>query len=233
MFLALIVILLIALVLFVRRQYTYWEHVGIPSVPANFPFGNLQSIAKKERSFGTAIYDIYKQTTEPFLGIYLFFRPAILVNDAELVKNMLTRDFQYFHDRGVYCDRKNDPMSANLFSLPGEDWKNLRTKLTPVFTSGKLKGMFPIINSVGLELMKHMKPHAEKSETIEIRDLAGRYVVDCLASVAFGQEGISTLDNPEHEFRTNGTKLNNDKSILNVIRGASTFICPRLENKKN
>lgn len=227
MLLALIAIALICVVLFVRKQYSYWESAGIPSLKAQIPFGNLQSVANKQRSFGTAIYDIYQQTKEPFLGIYLFFRPAILVRDAELVKNILLRDFQHFHDRGVYCDPKNDPMSAHLFALPGEAWKSLRTKLTPAFTSGKLKGMFPMLHAVGKELVSYMKPIAEKEEAIDIRDLAGRYVIDCLASVAFGQEGISTLSNPDHEFRTSATKLNDNSKLINVIRGAGLFICPR------
>lgn len=226
MLLELVVILLIAAFLFVKRQYSYWETVGIPNLKATIPFGNLKSVANKERSFGTAIYDLYKQTEEPFIGIYLFFRPAVLVKDAELVKNILTRDFQYFHDRGTYSDPKNDPMSANLFSLPGEAWKSLRTNLTPAFTSGKLKGMFPMIQIVGDELVKLLKPLAETSETIEIKDITGRFVIDCLASIAFGQEGISSIKDPNHEFRTTGARLNSDKSFLSIIRGTATFLCP-------
>lgn len=227
MLLALIAILLVVALLFVKRQYSYWETVGVPSLKPTIPFGNLKSIVNKERSFGTAIYDLYTQTKEPFVGIYLFFRPALLVRDEELVKNILTRDFQHFHDRGTYCDQKNDPMSANLFSLPGEAWKSLRTSLTPAFTSGKLKGMFPMIHTVGDELVKHMKPLAEKNESIEIGDFTGRYVIDCLASIAFGQDGISSIKEPNHTFRTTGARLRDDKSVVNIIRGACTFLCPR------
>jgi cytochrome P450 family 6 len=230
MFLAIVIVLLITIYFFVKKQYSYWENIGIPHLKPKIPFGNLHSIVKNERSFGTAIYDIYKETKEPFLGIYLFFKPAILVRDAELVKNILTRDFQHFHDRGVYCEPKSDPMSGNLFALPGEAWKSLRTRLTPAFTSGKLKGMFPIIQNVSDELVKLLKPMAAAEKTIDIRDLAGRYVIDCLASVAFGQEGVSTLQDPDHEFIATGKKLTNDKSFLSVIRGAATFVCPRYVN---
>ena len=227
MILTLIVILLVVVIFLIRRQYSYWENVGIPSIKPKIPFGNIQSVVNKERSFGTAIYDLYKQTTEPFVGIYLFFRPAILIRDKELVKNILTRDFQHFHDRGVYCEPESDPMSANLFALPGEAWKTLRTSLTPVFTSGKLKGMFPQINTVGDELVKLLTPLAEKNEVIDLRDLSGRYVVDCLASIAFGQEGISTIQNPNHEFRTTGAQMNKSSKIVPIVRTACVFLCPR------
>ena len=226
MILALLLVLMVCAFFFVKKQYSHWESVGIPNLKPMIPFGNLKSVVKNQRSFGTAIYDIYKQTKEPFLGIYLFFRPAILVRDAELVKNILTRDFQHFHDRGVYCEPKSDPMSGNLFALPGEAWKSLRKSLTPAFTSGKLKSMYATIQTVGDELVKIMKPMADKNEAIDIRDLAGRYVLDCLASIAFGQEDVSSLENPDHEFRTTGRKLTDNSKFLSVIRGAASFVCP-------
>ncbi|XP_070496893.1 cytochrome P450 6d3-like [Chironomus tepperi] len=221
-------ILIVLLISFVKRQYTYWDSYDIPHLRAKFPFGNLESIVKKQRSFGTAIYDIYRNSKDQILGIYLFFKPAILIRDPVLIKNVLTTDFEHFHDRGVYVDTKRDVMSGNLFSLEGKEWKSLRTRLTPAFTSGKLKGMFENIKSIGSNLVDFMQSHAEEQAEIEIRDIATRYVADCLALIAFGQEGISCIDNPDHEFRTNARELNSNKSIFDVIRRSSIFICPGL-----
>lgn len=131
MIFTLLLILFVIVYILVKKQYSYWERHGIPSATPTIPFGNLHALVKKQRSFGHVIYDLYRNTSEPFIGIYLFFRPALLIRDSELVKNVLLNDFQYFHDRGVYCEPETDPMSATLFSLPGDDWKNLRTKLTP------------------------------------------------------------------------------------------------------
>lgn len=227
MIIALMLILLVLIYVLVKKQYSYWERNGISSVKPTIPFGNLQSIVKKEKSFGTAIYDIYKNTSEPFIGIYLFFRPAILVRDSELVKNVLLNEFHHFHDRGVYCEPETDPMSATLFSLPGEKWKNLRKKLTPVFTSGKLKGMFSYIHNIGSELVKVIEQLAEKQEAIEIRLIAARYVADCLASIAFGLEGVSTLNDSNHEFLMNAKKLNDNSKMFNVLRRSAVFLCPK------
>ena len=126
MWLLLTIVFVTFLYMIIKHYYSYWEREGFPHIKAVILWGNLRAVAKKERSFGTAIYDLYNQTKEPFVGIYLFFRPALLVRDADLIKNILVNDFQHFHDRGVYCDQKNDPMSANLFSLPGQEWKDLR-----------------------------------------------------------------------------------------------------------
>jgi cytochrome P450 family 6 len=157
----------------------------------------------------------------------LFFRPAILINDPVLIKNVLTTNFSHFYSRGVYIEPKNDPMSVNLFSLEGDDWKSLRTRLAGAFTSGKLKGMFDNIIEIGDHLIKYLQPFAVENKAIEIREMSSRYVADCLASIAFGQEGISCIENPNHEFKLNAKKLNQGKNYLNILRRASVFICPR------
>jgi cytochrome P450 family 6 len=223
-----ILVVLGCLYFFIRRQYLYWDDSGIAHTKATFPFGNLKPVVKRERSFGLAIFDLYNSSKAQFLGIYLFFRPAILVRDAALVKTMLTTDFSHFHDRGVYHNPKHDPMSGNLFSLEGEEWKSLRSKLTPAFTSGKLKGMLDHVTSVSNNLVRFLQPYSEREETIDIRDMATRYVADCLASIAFGQDGISSIDNPNHEFRMNARRLNEASGMVEIIRRAAIFVCPSI-----
>lgn len=62
----------------------------------------------------------------------------LLIKDTNLVRNVLIRDFHHFADRGIYYDEKNDPLSAHLFALDKEKWKNLRQKISPAFTPGTL-----------------------------------------------------------------------------------------------
>ncbi|KAL7043618.1 hypothetical protein ACKWTF_001596 [Chironomus riparius] len=226
--LILLTVLIVFLVSFVTKQYTYWNQFDIPHLKAKFPFGNLELVTKQQRSFGTAIYDIYNGSKERILGFYMFFKPALLIRDPVLIKSVLATDFANFHDRGIYVDANRDPMSANLFSLEGEEWKNLRTRLTPAFTSGKLKGMFENIKGIGNNLINFMESKANEQAIIEIRDISIRYVTDCLAMIAFGQEGISSIDNPEHEFLVNAKRYNEDKNLLDMVRRISIFICPGL-----
>ncbi|XP_070497146.1 cytochrome P450 6d3-like [Chironomus tepperi] len=222
----LLAVLISFIIYYVRKQYTYWNQFDIPHLAAEFPFGNLTSVAKKQRSFGTAIFDIYNNSKDDILGFYMFFKPALLIRDPVLIKNVLATDFEYFRDRGIYVDTKRDPMSANLFALEGDEWKSLRTSLTPAFTSGKLKGVFENVKGIGSHLVEFMKSKAEEQAEIDIRDLSMRYVTDCLAMTVFGQDGISSIDDPDHEFLKNAKRYNTDKNMINVIRRISSMVCP-------
>ncbi len=84
---------------------------------------------------------------------------------------ILVSDFNNFHDRAVPVDEINDPLSGNLFFLPGQKWRDLRAKFTPTFTSGKSKSMFPIIQECVDTLNTYLKKNIhEGSDTFEAKN---------------------------------------------------------------
>ena len=108
--------------------------------------------------------------------MYAFVKPSLVLAEPELIKFVLTKDFTSFHDRGLYCNDRIDPLSGHLFLLGGKKWRNLRVKLTPTFTSGKMKQMFGTVVDCGEKLSQFLKPKADKREVIEIKDLFARYI---------------------------------------------------------
>lgn len=60
-----------------------------------------------------------------FLGVYLGFDPALVINDPELIKQIMIQDFEHFVDRGIYKSEKQ-PITVNIFSQNGIDWRNIR-----------------------------------------------------------------------------------------------------------
>jgi cytochrome P450 family 6 len=62
--------------------------------------------------------------------------------DPELVEEVLMKNFSHFTDRGLDFDVKKSSIDNNLFTMKGEHWRDMRYKLSPAFTSAKLKNMF-------------------------------------------------------------------------------------------
>lgn len=156
--------------------FSYWKRRGFPYEKPTFLWGNLSDVMSRKVSFGIHMFELYKRSTAPLVqGIYFFYRPALLVTNAELAMRMLTQDFGNFHDRGNFHNPVTDPMSSHLFNMPGNEWKNLRAKLTPTFTTGKLKSMMSTILVEGEVLRKYLEPKAALGEIVKMKDLLDRY----------------------------------------------------------
>lgn len=191
---------------YVKWWYQYWNRIGVKSIKPTFPFGNLGEAAGQKTSFGDLVTKLYNQTNEPLIGIFSGFKPTLLVRDPELVRAIFIKDFQNFIDRGFLVDEEIDPLSGNLFSLEGDKWRNLRGKLTPTFTSGKLKAMFSTLLDCGGPLIEYVNNVAANGDQIEIRELLAQYTTNVIASVAFGIE-INCVGNPDQDFRKFGRKV--------------------------
>uniref|UniRef100_T1PEG5 Cytochrome P450 n=1 Tax=Musca domestica TaxID=7370 RepID=T1PEG5_MUSDO len=137
----------------------------------------------------------------------MFVRRASLIIDLDLIKNILIKDFANFHDRGVFNNVEDDPLTGHLVALEGEQWRAMRTKLSPVFTSARMKYMFSTVVRVGENLHRVMGDMlSEKSDQIlEIKDLCARFTTDVIGNVAFGLE-CNSLQEPQAEFRVKGDK---------------------------
>jgi cytochrome P450 family 6 len=178
---------LVAVIFLVRWRYNYWRNLNVPFVAPTFPFGNIKGMGKKYSQFELLqeIYQKFKKSSSPIVGVYYYLSPVIIVKDMELVKNIFTRDSAHFIDRGSYYNEKDNPISAHIFNLDNPKWKTLRTKLTPTFTSGKIKMMFYTVYDVAERFIKKLGSEVETAVdgVIEVKEFAGRFTTDVIGMV--------------------------------------------------
>lgn len=188
-------------------SFSYWKRRNIPYLEPSFPFGHLSDLVWRKVGMGEKIQRIYEQSSGvPLLGIFAVTRPILVVNDLELVRNILIKDFAHFTDHGVDIDEAHDPLSGQLFSLRGEKWQRLRAAISPVFTSGKLKASFESLLNSAKSLQTFMVAAGARRDVVEVRDIAAAYSTDIIASLAFGLD-INSLDDPDNHFRSLGKKV--------------------------
>lgn len=202
-----VVMVALAVYLFLDKKHSYWANRGVPFVKPEFFYGNVKKMSRTIQ-VGKMFQQFYNELKgrSPFGGIYMFTTPVAVVMDLELLKCIFVKDFQYFHDRGTFYSEKADPLTAHMFNLEGNKWKMLRNKLSPTFTSGKMKMMFPTIVSAGKQFHDFMDEKVKQESEFELKDLLARFTTDVIGMCAFGIE-CNSIKNPDAQFRVMGRKL--------------------------
>ncbi|CAG9859151.1 unnamed protein product [Phyllotreta striolata] len=211
MLLLTIVLLTLPTILYLIIQWnkSYWKRRGLDYIEPLVFYGNTKKVFKRQEPFAQAFanfYKYFKGRGQRHGGIFLGPKPTYVPVDVEIVKNILQKDFGHFVNRGIHVDEEIDPLSAHLFNLEGEKWKNLRTKLTPTFTSGKMKMMFSTMRACTTGLSGILDEHTKSHEPVNIKDVFARFTTDIIGSVAFGID-CNSLKDPDSDFRRFGKKM--------------------------
>lgn len=106
---------------YLKNKLEYFSKLKIPHDRPSLLLGNLDGIGTKLHMSQNIrlLYEKYK-IEHKICGFYLLHIPQLVILDLDLVKNILTKDFRFFANRGIYYDEKNDPLSANLFTIEGK-----------------------------------------------------------------------------------------------------------------
>lgn len=225
-----VVILLYYTYRFSTKQYDYWKKLGIKhSRPLPF-FGNaLETILGIKH--GAFIYQemYYKFQGEKYFGIFMLRSPTLLIRDPSLINRVMTKDFSHFYNRGIGFDEKLDPLNANLVNLSGQRWKNLRYKLTPVFSSSKIKTMYNQLEECADEMERFFSNSIKENNLLEMRECMAKYSTDVIGSCAFGLQ-FNTLKDPDSEFRKRGKEVFTPtfKRLMKLLLGTIHPAIPRM-----
>lgn len=102
-------------------------------------------------------YHFRNYTKEKYIGMFQFGTPTVMLLEPQIIKQFLIKDFQHFTDRGFTYDDSKEPLTANLVNLEGTKWRILRQKLTPAFTSGKIKNMMNLLHECSEQLLVYLQ----------------------------------------------------------------------------
>lgn len=227
--LAFICLITSALYYYLTSTFSFWKKKGVHYIKPEIFYGNMKDIItfkKNQPQKFSEFYHYFKKLGLRYGGIFQLRQPVLLVCSPELVKNMLIKDFPSFHDRGFVNDANFDPLSANLVFLEGQKWKFIRSKLTPTFSTGKLKNMVSIVQEAADNLDTVLKKASSNSEILEMREVLAQYATDVIGSCAFGLQ-FNTLRDGGSQFREMGKKAvypDEFEKILQIVRNSYPWI---------
>lgn len=223
-----IVLSLAAAYLYGKWIYRYWSTRNIPCLKPTFLVGNMENPLARTRSPGEHFanyYTYYKGKGYKFVGFYTFISPVLVWLDLDHIRNVLSKDFNHFTDRGLLTHHTTDPLSGHLFNLEGQGWRRMRIKLTPTFTSGKMKMMFQTLVDCGDNLLQKIEIFADDTTPIDIKEMLGCYTTDIIGSCAFGID-CNSFNEEASLFRFYGRKIFDMRPtrLLSII---ATIILPK------
>lgn len=227
----LFVVFIIGVYHYIKYKQSYWTKRGVEHPKPHLLYGNMQKMIMGKENFIIEMSEVCQQIKGRFGGMFFATSPALLIKDPELIKQIMIKDFENFPDRGWYINERVDPLTGNLFTYEVDKWRQMRSKLSPTFTSGKLKQMVPIFITIGQRLQKHIDDAITNANNkIEARDLMSRYTVDAITSLAFGIE-IDCINDPDNMFRKISQRIADPpKNRKQFFRQVFMLFFPKLAN---
>nr|XP_046227611.1 cytochrome P450 3A40-like isoform X1 [Scatophagus argus] len=212
---------------FVYACWTYgtFKKMDIPG-PKPIPFfGTMLSYRKGLINFDVDCHKKYGKTW----GIFDGRQPILCITDPAMIKTVLIKEcYSLFTNRRNF--RLNGPLYDGVFIAEDDQWRRIRSILSPTFTSGRLKEMFEIMKQHSAILIRSMKKKIDKDEPLELKEFFGSYSMDVVTSTSFSVD-IDSLNNPSDPFVTNIKKMLKFDFLdpLFIIIGFLPFMGPIFE----
>jgi cytochrome P450 family 6 len=190
---------LIAAYYFLTQHHNNWIKKSVAGPKPNFFFGNLKEVILKHQSVNIWFHDLYDAyPKEKVVGLYRMRAPQLLVRDPDIIQHIMIKDFDNFTSRAT-GEFGSTGLSQNLFMTSGEKWRVLRKRLSPIFTSGKLKNMFHLINDNGDKFIKHISVILSKAPEQDAHQLVQKYTVSTISACVFGVDiDLDTYDTEKY-----------------------------------
>ncbi|XP_055588753.1 cytochrome P450 9b2-like [Uranotaenia lowii] len=209
-----IALLLVPIVLFLLYRWTvrnnkYFEKLKIPFVKPYPLFGALWPVFSRKSHPCDALtlgYDQFPKNR--FSGYFEFHRPAILLHDPELVKQIAIKDHEQFPDHDTFCPVEVDPFVGRvIFFETGQTWKKSRKNQSPLFTSSKMSNMFVLVSEhVKAAVGRLVDDSKASSMVVEGYDLFSRMTNDVMTLVSLGID-VDSVHDRENDFYRNSLQI--------------------------
>ncbi|KAK5643819.1 hypothetical protein RI129_007664 [Pyrocoelia pectoralis] len=175
------------------KKFSYWKERGVLHPPISKLFGNVKQTVFFQQSDGELYHEMYQKYSQfPYVGFYRIRKPAILLRDPELIKDVLISNFSSFSDNGIDIDGSNDPLIANNpFFTSGSEWKTNRNYVAPSFTTKQMKLYFPLMQIVAKRLVRYLEDSRISSGGIEAQELCEKYTMDVVGTCVLGLDAKS------------------------------------------
>lgn len=225
-----LLLILVSIILFLTTLFylwwskvkRYWADRDVPHLPPVLFLGSMTFLLRE--NMGYWLQRMYKQFDSPYVGVWIFWRPGILINSPTLAKNILTKDFDVFRNRFLSSGGTDPIGSLNIFTANDDLWTNIRKQLGGLYTGAKLRNFQDYIRVKAKELVQRI--HNEGHNKFDIMTIFADYTTDVIGTTAFGIKCDATLTGagPIRDITNDFSRY----SLYRSIGECSIFFFPEL-----
>jgi len=222
-----------------KKSGRYWTEKGVANLGMDIFGGSVgmsDVILKRKHILDCMREHYHMLPEEKIYGIYSIMKPALVIKDPEIVRQIFVKDFNSFTDRDpanrldkTFGEKRDIDTywKHQLTSLNGNKWKDVRSTFSPVFTSGKMKLMMKFIRAISEKLVKQFETSALNNADVELKEEFGKFSMDTIASCAFGVDAES-FDNADSLFVKNAAQIFTF-SLLDGLRILGVHLIPGMD----
>ncbi|XP_018375675.1 PREDICTED: cytochrome P450 9e2-like [Trachymyrmex cornetzi] len=211
----------IAIYYYFFKNLKFFEKYGIRHIPPWPIVGNMGPVFLRQTSVAEIIQKVYYLNEDAkYVGFFDGMNPVVMIRDPDLIKAIGVKNFETFPDHRAFVDEITDPLfGKNLFSLRGEKWRDVRTLLSPAFTSSKMKTMFKLMSDCAANFTDYLANLPVDKNIMEMKNSFTRYTNDVIATCAFGVS-VDSMRNPNNEFYVYGKEA----TTFNTLRTIKFYL---------
>ncbi|XP_056016246.1 cytochrome P450 3A24-like isoform X2 [Ostrea edulis] len=147
---------------------------------------------------------------------YILHRPTLLILDPELARDILIKNFFMIPNTSFIFKRRTG-LGQALTRQKGDRWRFMRNTISPIFSSGKMRKISPILAESCGSLLTNVEKEAKCGHSMEFRRIFGNFTMDAIAGIGFGIK-LDAYGEENNEF------ILNAKAIFDNFIGYGTFI---------
>ena len=194
----------------------YWSSKNI-SGPRALPFVGV-SYKFIFQSFPEVYGKWIKQFGSVF-GTYEAKTKCLVIADADLIKDVLIKNFHKFTDRRVVLGHWI--FTNQLINQRGNEWRKSRSIMSPAFSSGKMKLMYPMMKECYSLLEREMIRYAANGQEVATKEIFAKLTTTVIMRCAF-----ATKVDPFAEEKSRLMFLLNDWMTFRPIRQLTAVTLP-------